>query len=263
MRCIGLGLTVVGCAVAISVPISASAQPRNEVFAKAAANQAGLGPTIEAYRAALDNPDNLNNPPSAPGRREINWDGVPNARAAPNLMPPNFFNTKAPRPRGAVFSTSDNRFQVSATQNNRTRTPVRFGNLNPQYPQVFATFSAQRLFTAVDSNQLTVHFFVPGTTQRATVNGFGAVFTDVDRPGTTWLEYFDWRGRLLFRQQVPPGPVPQRSLSFAGVKRSVSDIFRVRITSGNVVLSPQNPDGGQRDAVAMDDLLYGEPRRLP
>lgn len=44
-------------------------------------------------------------------------------------------------------------------------------------------------------------------------------------------------GRLLFRQQVPSGPVRRMSASFAGVKRNVPDIFRVRITSGNVVLS--------------------------
>jgi hypothetical protein len=110
---------------------------------------------------------------------------------------------------------------------------------------------------------MSVYFFVPGTNRPATVNGFGAVFTDVDRPGTTWLDYVDRRGRLLHRQQVPPGPGGSRSLSFAGVTRSVRDIYWVQITSGNVVLSPQNRDGGQWDAVAMDDFIYGEPRPVP
>src|SRR2546430_1425185 len=36
-------------------------------------------------------------------RREINWDGVPAASAAPNNLPANFFNTTSPR--GATFST--------------------------------------------------------------------------------------------------------------------------------------------------------------
>ena len=35
------------------------------------------------------------------GRREINWDGVPDALAAPNNLPANFFNVNSPR--GVVF----------------------------------------------------------------------------------------------------------------------------------------------------------------
>jgi hypothetical protein len=47
---------------------------------------------VEAYRQDLS--DN---------RQEINWDGVPDNLAAPNLLPADFFNTIAPR--GVVFST--------------------------------------------------------------------------------------------------------------------------------------------------------------
>ena len=36
-------------------------------------------------------------------RREINWDGVPDARADPNPLPADFFNVNSPR--GVVFST--------------------------------------------------------------------------------------------------------------------------------------------------------------
>lgn len=135
---VGLGLTAVGCAAAVAVPAGVSAQPRGtQVFEGSARDAAGLQATVARYRAALGNPDNASNPPAASGRREINWDGVPDARAAPNLLPPDFFNTTARR--GAVFSSAGNRFQVSANQNNPTGTAVRFGNLNRQYSQVFAT----------------------------------------------------------------------------------------------------------------------------
>src|SRR5436189_3752558 len=36
-------------------------------------------------------------------RREINWDGVPDALSAPNNLPANFFNVNSPR--GVVFFT--------------------------------------------------------------------------------------------------------------------------------------------------------------
>src|SRR5215510_8469179 len=54
---------------------------------------------------------------------------------------------------------------------------------NPSYGTFFTTFSPLRLFTSVDSNVTEGVFFVPGTNggRAATVNAFGAVFTDVDR----------------------------------------------------------------------------------
>src|SRR5436190_1289026 len=85
----------------------------------------------------------------------------------------------AAAPRGAVFG-GDPRitFQVSADAVNATATPIEFGNVNATYPTAFATFSSPRLFTSLTNNVLEVEFFVPGTLNRATVSGFGAVFTD-------------------------------------------------------------------------------------
>src|SRR5580765_1625361 len=116
------------------------------------------------------------------GRREINWDGVPDSFSAPNNLPANFFN--ATSPRGVVFSTPGSGFQVSAKSGNPTVTALRFGNLNPNYPFDFQTFSPERLFVALGSNVTDVTFFLPGTSTAAFVNGFGVVFTDVDF-GTT------------------------------------------------------------------------------
>src|SRR5438105_13986311 len=104
-------------------------------------------------------------------RREINWDGVPDALSAPNNLPANFFNVNSPR--GVVFATPGTGFQVSA---NAGVVPVEFGNVDPSYPSTFAAFSAQRLFTPLGSNVVDVLFFVSGTNTPATVAGFGSVF---------------------------------------------------------------------------------------
>src|SRR5437762_4287839 len=102
-------------------------------------------------------------------RREINWDGVPDALSAPNNLPANFFNVNSPR--GVVFATPGTGFQVSA---NAGIAPVQFDNIDPTYSATFETFSPQRLFTALDSNTLDVLFFVPGTTTVGLTSGFGA-----------------------------------------------------------------------------------------
>src|SRR6266496_5403915 len=156
------------------------------VFSGTGANPAGIQAIVDTFRTTLGllNPNVVGSFGS--GRREINWDGVPDALSAPNNLPANFFNVNSPR--GVVFSTPGTGFQVSA---NAGVAPVRFDNINPTYSTTFTTFSPQRLFTALGSTVLDVNFFVPGSTTPATTSGFGAVFTDVDVASTTSIQYFD------------------------------------------------------------------------
>jgi hypothetical protein len=186
------------------------------------------------------------------GRREINWDAVPDALAAPNLLPANFFNVNSPR--GVEFATPGTGFQVSA---NAGVAPVEFGNLNPLYPTEFSTFSPQRLFTALGSTITDVDFFVPGSSTAATTNGFGVVFTDVDLLGSTTVQFFNLFGAPLLTLAAPAFP-GSGSLSFVGALFTTERIGRVRITSGNVVLG-----SSAEDFVAMDDFIYGEPTAVP
>src|SRR5258707_709911 len=76
---------------------------------------------VAAFRAAIG-AANPNVPGSfLGGRREINWDGVPDAASVPNFFPGNFFNAAgAPRARGAEFSTPGDGFLVSADSSNPT-----------------------------------------------------------------------------------------------------------------------------------------------
>src|SRR5437762_10904278 len=234
-------------------PVAASAAP--QVFEASGVTPNDILNTVTAFRNFLG----INNGVGGTfptGRREINWDGVPDAFSAPNLLPANFFNSNSPR--GVVFFTPGTGFQVSANLINPTNTPVRFGNIHPVYPALFSTFSPQRLFSALDSTITENLFFIPGTTQSATVKGFGAVFTDVNVGDSTKIEYFDVAGNLLFSRNVLRGPTSRGSLSFLGVGFDTANVFLVRITSGNRILKTPN-----RDVVVMDDFIYGEPQALP
>ena len=233
-------------------PVAASADP--QVFEASGVTPADIQAAVDAFRNFDDFGINNGVGGTFPiGRREINWDGVPDAFSAPNLLPANFFNSNSPR--GVVFFTPGTGFQVSANLINPTNTPVRFGNIHPVYPALFSTFSPQRLFAALGSNITETLFFVPGTAQSATVNAFGAVFTDVNSDDSTTIDYFDAGGNLLLSQNVLPGTTARESLSFLGVKFNTAKVFFVRITSGNRILKTP-----ARDVVVMDDFIYGEPQ---
>ncbi len=242
-----LGLTL------ILNPVAASAAPP-QVFEASGAAPADIQTAVDAFRNFLGNNNGIGGT-FATGRREINWDGVPDPFSAPNLLPANFFNSNSPR--GIVFFTPGTGFQVSANLVNPTNTPVRFGNINPVYPALFSTFSPQKLFTALKSTITENLFFIPGTTHSATVKGFGAVFTDVNTDTSTKIEYFDVGGNLLFSRNVLPQPTQRAGFSFLGVGFDTASVFLVRVTSGNRILKVPN-----LDVVVMDDFIYGEPQAL-
>ena len=226
-------------------------------FSASGANPAGIQATVDAFRTSLGTL-NSNVPGSfGTGRREINWDGVPDALSAPNNLPANFFNVNSPR--GVIFGTPGTGFQVSATA--ASGTPVEFGNINPTYPDLFQTFSPQRLFTALGSDIVDVNFFVPGSATPAFTTAFGAVFTDVDLASVTSLQFFGLSNQSLGTFFAPVGPVANASLSFLGVQFNAGEtIGRVRITSGNSALGPNETGEGGVDLVVMDDFIYAEPR---
>ena len=215
---------------------------------------------VDAYRAILGGSDNGGTPGGqAGGRREINWDGVPDEQSAPNFLPADFFNgPAAPRARGAVFTTPGTGVQVSADAVNETDTVVRFGNIDLSYEDQFETFSPERLFSPIGSNEVDVTFFVAGTATPAVVRGFGAVYTDVDLENDSSFEYFDADGRSLGRFFVPAN---DRGLSFLGVAFDDPIVARVHIVYGNSVLDL--PEQGGHDVAVMDDFIYGEPQPIP
>lgn len=228
----------------------------------AGANAAAIQATVDQFRADIGGTNNGVGGSFISGRREINWDGVPDNFAAPNFLPVDFFNINSPR--GVVFSSKTtfgdtSAFIVSADSNNPTTTPPRFGDIDSTYTGIFHTFSAERLFTARSTNVTEVSFFVPGTTIPATVKAFGVVFTDVDQVGPTYVKLYGTNGKLIGFQNAPAA---NNGLSFVGVSFNGGErVARVEIVSGNQILANGLVDNGtSNDLVAMDDFIYGEPR---
>jgi hypothetical protein len=240
-----------GAILAITALFAFDAWAVPVVYSAAGAGPADIQAAVDFFRADLGTLNSNVVGSFGTGRREINWDGVPDSFSAPNLLPANFFNVNSPR--GVTFTTPGTGFQVSA--NAATATPIEFGNIDPSYPTLFRAFSAQRLFTALRSNITDVSFFVPGTTTAALTTGFGAVFTDVDLANITSLQFFDANNASLGLFMIP-NFAGDETLSFLGVDFDAAVVSRVRITSGNQVLAPGNT---ANDVVVMDDFIFGEP----
>jgi hypothetical protein len=218
-------------------------------------NPASIQATVDAFRSALGSPNGNNPGPLPDGRREINWDGGGATTAATAGTPfAGFQNT-----RGALFTTPGTGF---------LQTPLdaqQLDDLNPLYETTFGFFSPLRIFTALGSNFVDATFTIPGHPQsQATVDGFGAVFTDVDLPTSAAITFFDIHNNVIFSQNVLPGTVPDGSLSFLGAIATGGErIVRVRLMQGTTPLGPADNPGGGVDIVAFDDYLYAEPVPVP
>jgi hypothetical protein len=240
------------------------------VFQAAGPDAASIQGMVDAYRAALGEPNNANNPGPLPtGRREINWDGGGADTTTPPVTPFDVFLNI----RGGRFTTKGEGLSQAPPDGPDGGLAGLFNN--PTYATIFGTFSPLRLFTPVGSNITEALFFIPGTNGAtpALVSGFGAVFTDVDEPdgvgpgmkrgnprgASTRIEYFDADGKSVFSSFVPASP-GDASLSFFGIVFDDARIARVRITTGDVA---PGPDDDKKDIVMMDDFIYGEPQPLP
>jgi hypothetical protein len=237
------------------------------VFQAAGATTESIQSSVDAFRAALGIPNNLNNPgPLTHGRREINWDGG-NPNVLDTTAPVTPFNVFL-NTRGSQFTTPGiGLSQAPPSGGPQGGLAVLFGN--PSYDKTFRTFSPSRLFTPVGSNITNALFFIPGTNGNvaATVRGFGAVFTDVDQQAdsnpnhkaSTLIEYLDKDSRILFSSSVPASP-GGGNLSFFGIVFGDARIAAVRVQAGNVAPGPN--DDKKHDIVMMDDFIYGEPQLL-
>lgn len=239
------------------------------IFSEAGPALADIQDTIDAFRVsasdsggvAVDN--GVGGGPYDNGIRHIDWNLVGPSAATPNTMPGDYFATTVPV--GANIATTGVGLRVSALPGEGPE--LRFGDINPQYSTIFQAAGDNRVFAPELSTVTDVRFTLPSAPgSPAWVNGFGAVFFDVDgAAGTepTSIEFWDINGRSLGHTRVP---VSDSGVSFLGVRFDPGvHVGLVRITSGNIPLLPGIDDGlgGVVDIVAMGSFFFSEPMAIP
>jgi hypothetical protein len=205
---------------------------------------------LNEFKNALGN---LNTTPGAVGgRREINWDGVPDSLLN-KALPLNFFNTvgegvASSRQRGLVYD--DGEFQVSATN---------FSHINSEAATEFGSFSGNKSFANVSNFEWPVGFQVAGQTTPASVKAFGMVFADVDTEGSVSLEFFD--GQKSLGKFFAPAHEAGSGFSFLGVRFDNQKITKVRVSHQGKLADGQKDisQGGPADLIVIDDVIYSEP----
>jgi len=209
--------------------------------------------TVDEFRNSLGPSNGTIAGEQAGGRREINWDG---AAANPfnnrNDFPADFFNINVKA--GAIYTTSGTGFRNDSTL---------FSEVNPGYALQFTAFSPTKIFAPVGSNQLDQLFQVAGQPTPAVVRGFGIVFNDVDVADRTTIQLFAQDGTSLGTFSSPVRS-DATGVTFVGVSFTDAIIARVRITLGTGAMGPTVNDvtaGGTIDIVALDNVIYGEPRK--
>jgi len=125
-----IALAAAGAAIAVA-PQAASGKAPEPKVKKIVRGAGDIRPAVQRFRALLG-PDNGGAPGGrAKGRREINWDGVPDELASPNAYPSAFFNARAaPRARGAVLTTPGTGLRVSADSANPAGAAPLFADIN-------------------------------------------------------------------------------------------------------------------------------------
>ncbi|MBX2925384.1 MAG: hypothetical protein KF746_24515 [Chitinophagaceae bacterium] len=210
-----------------------------------------ISSTVEAFKNTLGT---LNVSPGAvSGRREINWDGVPE-NLLDKALPGDFFNQTgsnavAANQRGLLYDSGT--FMIS---NNG------FESINSKAASAFSSFSGDKAFANIAAREWGITFQKAGTTNAASVNAFGAVFIDVDKKNSTSLEFFN-NDKSIGRYFVPPHN-DNSNFSFLGVRFNNGErITRIVVAHDGFLAegSKDISDGGTQDLIILDDFIYSEP----
>jgi hypothetical protein len=211
-----------------------------------------ISPKLNEFRSSLGQ---LNTTPGAAGgRREINWEGIPdnllNKPLAKDFFNPVGDGASPSLQRGLVYD--DGEFQASANF---------FAHLNSEASSEFKAFSGNKVFANVSDLEWPVGFQVAGQSTPASVKAFGIVFADIDAENSVSLEFFE--GEKSLGKFFAPAQNADSKFSFLGIAFQNRQVTKVkvhhqgRLTAGGKDIS----QGGTEDLIVIDDLIYSEPIR--
>lgn len=265
-RSINVTAGTVAVACSLCIPTAWSAPPT--VFSGSGADAATA---IDAFRSAIGGIKNTG-APQASGFREINWDAVkldgtdvnPNTQVVDLnhtvVIPVDRFQSQ-----GALF---EDPYAVSGDG---------FATVNPASAGQFPAFSPNNTFVMQDQTPyqfddrfIGQSFTIPGTATAAGTRGFGAIFADVEKPGSS-IEYFgrDASGHEIslgtFAVPISASAEPQ----FLGVLFDNAVVTDVNLTVGTNALfnfdgthfqsfGPENLAQGT-DLAVTDNFVFSEP----
>jgi hypothetical protein len=229
------------------------------------------------FEAAIGGVDNGGNPPAQPlttGFRTINWDGV-------KLDGTDFgggANTIV-IDQGKTVGIPLNRFQergiffgaIYAVSTDQQTGGGSFGDVNPNVAGLFPSFSPHNTFAMFNDNGIDFKFVLPSAHTSSVVSaasrGFGAIFINVQQPGTT-IQYFNGN-TLLDTLAVKPNATAGAAV-FAGELFNNPIVTNVLLTLGQGVIfkfdGKNVTAGGSNTAsnnlVVTDDFVYAEPQPI-
>jgi hypothetical protein len=238
-----------------------------------AGNPTSAAAALANFEASIGGSKNTAPAPQNGGFRTITWDGV-KTDGTDNAAGPNSTVVITPGTVGIPL----NRFQgqgvffgaVYAVSSDG------FSTVNPsvgasatQPSGLFPAFSPKNTFAMFNDNGIDFKFVAPSATNTALVpatsSAFGAVFLNVQQPGTT-ITYFNGN-QVLDVQQVPTNPTPGAAV-FAGEQFNGSVVTNVLLTLGNGVIfkfdgtnvTPGAANSASNNLVAVDDWAFAEPK---
>jgi hypothetical protein len=224
------------------------------------------------FEAAIGGSKNTAAVPQNGGFRVINWDGVKvdgtDKVAGPNsttvITPGHTVGIPLDRFQGsgvifgAVYAVSNDGFQD-------VNPNVGPGAGDPK--GLFPAFSAPNTFAMFNDNGIDFTFVDPSSPTTGPVSaasrGFGAIFLNVQQPGTT-IQYF--HGNTLIDTLNVPTSTPGAAV-FAGELFDSPEVTNVLLTLGKGVIfkfdgttvTPGGGNSGTNNLVAVDDWVFPEP----
>ncbi len=192
------------------------------------------------FEAALD--------AAAPGTRfNINWDGIPfNGENGTRILNPSAFSNRQ------ILLDTDRISQNLLVSN------VNFADRRASYATQFPAFSPKINFKLLADGPQKNTFLLADRQTPALTSAFGAVFTDVERAGTSGLVFRDQFDRELGRFFVPAGASGQSQ--FLGVIFSRTVVARVDVLMGESGEDFGTIDDvsnmGTADLVVTDDFVF-------